>query len=545
MSASIDCAGILKLRNSDIELRKGETDIGRKNTRVRLVFRVHIPQPSGKVLSLQVASIPVECSQRSAQELPQIEKYSINSCSVNGGHEMVVTGSNFIPESKIIFLEKGQDGRPQWEVEGKIIRERSQESTVILEVPPYHNKAITTAVQVQFYVCNGKRKKSQSQRFTYTPVVLKQENRDEMDLSSVPSLSLTRCTAVKGLSSLQTQLPSPDPGLSHDSLLSTSPRSLVCPVQPAYTPMAPSAVSPLSHLHGRNISPGEEHAVLSSAAVHQSFQVTSASSARPSYQPMQSNMMYNGQSGLPMNLASSSQGYDTISFHQDAALPQLINLSCQSLPSMPYHSPNPGSVSISAAAGGHPSAHPAQSRQSSPHLQLMGYHCANPQQSSVPSAVTQPLGHSPTQLQQVTYHSSNPGNTSSPSPKYSHSLVHSPRSGPSSPQLQPMPYQTPNSGPASSSPAGVSHSGQQSPQAHSPGLGGITAAPSLMHHNICDTSPFSSEGSTVSIKPEPEDQELNFQAMGLQDITLDDVNEIIGRDMSQISVSHGAEETCK
>lgn len=59
--SSIDCAGILKLRNSDIELRKGETDIGRKNTRVRLVFRVHIPQPSGKVLSLQTASIPVEC----------------------------------------------------------------------------------------------------------------------------------------------------------------------------------------------------------------------------------------------------------------------------------------------------------------------------------------------------------------------------------------------------------------------------------------------------------------------------------------------------
>lgn len=58
---SIDCAGILKLRNSDIELRKGETDIGRKNTRVRAVFRVHIPQANGKVLSLQVASIPIEC----------------------------------------------------------------------------------------------------------------------------------------------------------------------------------------------------------------------------------------------------------------------------------------------------------------------------------------------------------------------------------------------------------------------------------------------------------------------------------------------------
>lgn len=42
-------------------MRKGETDIGRKNTRVRAVFRVHIPQANGKVLSLQVASIPIEC----------------------------------------------------------------------------------------------------------------------------------------------------------------------------------------------------------------------------------------------------------------------------------------------------------------------------------------------------------------------------------------------------------------------------------------------------------------------------------------------------
>ncbi|KAH0626269.1 hypothetical protein JD844_001165 [Phrynosoma platyrhinos] len=61
MAANIDCAGILKLRNSDIELRKGETDIGRKNTRVRLVFRVHVPQGNGKVVSIQTASVPIEC----------------------------------------------------------------------------------------------------------------------------------------------------------------------------------------------------------------------------------------------------------------------------------------------------------------------------------------------------------------------------------------------------------------------------------------------------------------------------------------------------
>lgn len=67
---SIDCAGILKLRNSDIELRKGETDIGRKNTRVRLVFRVHIPQPGGRVLSLQAASNPIECCEWPPTTLP-------------------------------------------------------------------------------------------------------------------------------------------------------------------------------------------------------------------------------------------------------------------------------------------------------------------------------------------------------------------------------------------------------------------------------------------------------------------------------------------
>lgn len=41
------------------------------------------------------------------------------------------------------------------------------QSSVVVEVPPYHSKTVTSAVQVHFYVCNGKRKRSQSQRFTY------------------------------------------------------------------------------------------------------------------------------------------------------------------------------------------------------------------------------------------------------------------------------------------------------------------------------------------------------------------------------------------
>ncbi|KAI4893499.1 hypothetical protein NFI96_006725 [Prochilodus magdalenae] len=106
----IDCAGILKLRNSDIELRKGETDIGRKNTRVRMVFRVHINQANGRTVSLQAASNPIECSQRSAQELPLVDRQSMESCPASGGERMVLSGHNFQPDSKVVFVEKAQDG---------------------------------------------------------------------------------------------------------------------------------------------------------------------------------------------------------------------------------------------------------------------------------------------------------------------------------------------------------------------------------------------------------------------------------------------------
>ncbi|XP_012868292.1 PREDICTED: nuclear factor of activated T-cells, cytoplasmic 3 isoform X3 [Dipodomys ordii] len=525
MSASIDCAGILKLRNSDIELRKGETDIGRKNTRVRLVFRVHIPQPNGKVLSLQIASIPVECSQRSAQELPHIEKYSINSCSVNGGHEMIVTGCNFLPESKIIFLEKGQDGRPQWEVEGKIIREKCQGAHIVLEVPPYHNPAITTAVQVHFYLCNGKRKKSQSQRFTYTPVMMKQEHREEIDLTSVPPLPVPHPT--------QTQRPSSDTGHPHDSVLSPQ-RSLVCPIQQAYTSVLTS--SHLPQLQCRDEGAGKEQHMIPSSVVHQPFQVTPTSPVRSSYQPMQTNV-YNGPTCLPIN-AGSNQEFDPVLFQQDAAISSLVSLGCQSLSSMPFLSSN-------SSSAGHLLAHTPHSVQTSPHLQSVGYHCSNTAagQRSLSSPVAdQVTGQPSPQLQPITYGPSHSRSATTAPPAASCPLVSSSLSGPSSPQLQTMPYQSPSSGTASSpSPATRIHSGQHSTQAQNTGQGGLSAPSSLICHNLCDPASFPPDGATVSIKPEPsEDREPNFATIGLQDITLDDVNEIIGRDMSQISVSHGS-----
>ncbi|XP_053121521.1 nuclear factor of activated T-cells, cytoplasmic 4 isoform X2 [Hemicordylus capensis] len=186
MAANIDCAGILKLRNSDIELRKGETDIGRKNTRVRLVFRVHVPQGNGKVVSLQTASVPIECSQRSAQELPQVENYSLSACSVHGGEEMMITGANFLPESKVVFIERGPDGKLQWEEEASINRLKSTEASLTLTVPEYSNKRVSRPVQTYFYVSNGRRKRSPAQAFKYLPVIFKEEPLVDSTLRSFP-----------------------------------------------------------------------------------------------------------------------------------------------------------------------------------------------------------------------------------------------------------------------------------------------------------------------------------------------------------------------
>ncbi|MEE6506322.1 hypothetical protein FKM82_007629 [Ascaphus truei] len=216
MKATIDCAGILKLRNADIELRKGETDIGRKNTRVRLVFRVHIPEASGRIVSLQVASNPIECSQRSAHELPMVDRQDIDSCLVYGGQQMILTGQNFATESKVVFTEKTSDGQQIWEMEATVDKDKSQPSMLFVEVPEYRNKHISAPVKVNFFVINGKRKRSQPQRFTYHPVPsIKTEPLDEYNPSMVGN------SVHRGLGTL------PASYYSHHSMANDSPSCLV------------------------------------------------------------------------------------------------------------------------------------------------------------------------------------------------------------------------------------------------------------------------------------------------------------------------------
>ncbi|XP_061597271.1 nuclear factor of activated T-cells, cytoplasmic 1 [Cololabis saira] len=289
MRAIIDCAGILKLRNSDIELRKGETDIGRKNTRVRMVFRVHVNQSSSRTVSLQVASNPIECSQRSAQELPLVDKQSLDSSPASGGERMLLDGHNFQPDSKVVFVEKAQDGHHLWETEAKVERDPSKPNFLLVEIPPYRNQRLSTPVHVNFYVCNGKRKRSQYQRFTYVPAsvpTIKTEPHDDYDAALVgvqhgPSLSLLpkpfyppqgltplisdlRPCVVGGAYSIPPQrlsakpppLPSPGSPSSSPKLhdLSPSPFSKCPPAGPAAPPPGPQ--SPIGHVSIIQETPG-------------------------------------------------------------------------------------------------------------------------------------------------------------------------------------------------------------------------------------------------------------------------------------------------
>jgi len=43
------------------------------------------------------------------------------------------------------------------------------QNCLLVEIPPYRSQRLSTPVHVNFYVCNGKRKRSQYQRFTYVP----------------------------------------------------------------------------------------------------------------------------------------------------------------------------------------------------------------------------------------------------------------------------------------------------------------------------------------------------------------------------------------
>uniref|UniRef100_W5M8Q2 Nuclear factor of activated T-cells 5 n=1 Tax=Lepisosteus oculatus TaxID=7918 RepID=W5M8Q2_LEPOC len=166
MTLAVDCVGILKLRNADVEARIGVAGSKKKSTRSRLVFRVNIPRPDGSILTLQTPSSPILCTQPAG--VPEILKKSLHSCSVKGGEEVFLIGKNFLKGTKVIFQENASDEN-SWKAEAEIDMELFHQNHLIVKVPPYQNQLITSPVSAGIYVVTNAGRSHDVQPFTYTP----------------------------------------------------------------------------------------------------------------------------------------------------------------------------------------------------------------------------------------------------------------------------------------------------------------------------------------------------------------------------------------
>lgn len=59
-------------------------------------------------ISLSFCLFILLTAQRSAQELPLVDKQSMESCAASGREQMLLSGHNFQPDSKVVFVERAQ-----------------------------------------------------------------------------------------------------------------------------------------------------------------------------------------------------------------------------------------------------------------------------------------------------------------------------------------------------------------------------------------------------------------------------------------------------
>ncbi|XP_018116038.1 nuclear factor of activated T-cells 5 isoform X3 [Xenopus laevis] len=166
MTLAVDCVGILKLRNADVETRIGVAGSKKKSTRARLVFRVNITRSDGSVLTLQTLSSPILCTQPAG--VPEILKKSLHSCSVKGDEEVFLIGKNFLKGAKVVFQENIADDN-SWKAEAEIDMELFHQNHLIVKVPPFHDEHITSPVSVVMFVVTNAGRSHEVQPFTYTP----------------------------------------------------------------------------------------------------------------------------------------------------------------------------------------------------------------------------------------------------------------------------------------------------------------------------------------------------------------------------------------
>ncbi|XP_059392519.1 nuclear factor of activated T-cells 5-like isoform X1 [Carassius carassius] len=198
MTLAVDCVGILKLRNADVEARIGVAGSKKKSTRARLAFRVNIPRPDGSVLTLQALSSPILCTQPAG--VPEILKKSLHSGSVTGGEEVFIIGKNFLKGTKVLFQENSTD-ESGWQAEAEIDMELFHQNHLVVKVPPYHDQTVTSPVSVGIAVVTNAGKTHDLQPFIYTPLTEKVE----IPVKSELPVTVKACTFEEQIKAMQTE----------------------------------------------------------------------------------------------------------------------------------------------------------------------------------------------------------------------------------------------------------------------------------------------------------------------------------------------------
>ncbi|XP_011676216.2 nuclear factor of activated T-cells, cytoplasmic 4 isoform X1 [Strongylocentrotus purpuratus] len=155
MEISVDCIGILKLRNADVEQRIGPLRSKRKSTCVRLAFRVIVPASDGSFNVVQTVSRSITCTQPLGH--PEILKKSLSQCSVAGGEELFIIGKNFTSKAntEVKLRQLDGSGKMTWEGNCEIDKALFQNNHIVCKIPPYPNQNLRTPATV-YLVVTGK-----------------------------------------------------------------------------------------------------------------------------------------------------------------------------------------------------------------------------------------------------------------------------------------------------------------------------------------------------------------------------------------------------
>lgn len=218
MQTVLDCMGILKERNVDVERKvlrnrrrchrpstvaTGATEEVKlvrntnkcRSTHCRMVFRCILPE-TGEVL--QVVTDPILCTQPLGS--PEIYKMSLRESDLKGGQELFIIGKNFHKDSKVIFSVGHH-----WRNVQNPVKEFLNSTHLVCQVPPYngldakYQSNINADISID---CNHKT--SDSMKFLYTNCSSLQNQNSSENLNNCDS------TLISQQLSTQTTLNSSD-----------------------------------------------------------------------------------------------------------------------------------------------------------------------------------------------------------------------------------------------------------------------------------------------------------------------------------------------